>query len=100
MADKISDPEKWAPKGATVLSSASSAFKGATARWNAYGSPSFSQAVTPTSAEEVAEVVRRKAPYIVICITDNQGRSKLLRHQASHFSPRAGVMAMAPPCPS
>lgn len=48
---------KWPPAGVTVLNESSPAFGAATSRWNAYGSPSFDEAVIPTTAAQVAAIV-------------------------------------------
>jgi hypothetical protein len=58
MASWSSNDVKW-PVGVTAYYPNSSAFENATVRWNAYGSPNFTSAVSPTTAEEVAEIVRQ-----------------------------------------
>lgn len=52
------DGAKWPPQGVTVLEPTSPAFANATLRWNGYGAPTFNRAITPTSAAEVAAIVK------------------------------------------
>ena len=46
------------PAGSNIVYRGSDAFTEATVRWNAYGSPSYCAAVSPSSAEEVASIVK------------------------------------------
>ncbi|KAI1120067.1 FAD-binding domain-containing protein [Nemania abortiva] len=46
------------PAGVNIQYPGSSDFTNATARWNAYGAPSYCAAVSPSSEEEVASIVK------------------------------------------
>ncbi|KAI1103537.1 FAD-binding domain-containing protein [Jackrogersella minutella] len=46
------------PTDTSILYSSSDAFTDATVRWNAYGGPSYCAAVSPTTEEEVASIVK------------------------------------------
>ena len=47
---------QW-PNSTTVYYPDSDAFVNATARWNAYGAPDYSAAVSPSSVAEMIEIV-------------------------------------------
>ncbi|KAI1752889.1 FAD-binding domain-containing protein [Xylaria castorea] len=46
------------PTGASILYPPTDGFTNATARWNAYGGPSYCAAVSPSTEEEVASIVK------------------------------------------
>ncbi|KAI1169934.1 FAD-binding domain-containing protein [Nemania sp. FL0916] len=56
-AEAICRNADW-PPGVTILYSPTTAFTQATARWNAYGAPSYCAAVSPSTEEEVASIVK------------------------------------------
>ncbi|KAH9904840.1 FAD-binding domain-containing protein [Xylariomycetidae sp. FL2044] len=56
------------PVGVKVLTPASDAYHNATVRWSLYGAPSFKAAITPSTEEELASVVKiageAKVPFL------------------------------------
>ncbi|KAI0437928.1 FAD-binding domain-containing protein [Xylaria telfairii] len=67
------------PTDASILYPPTDAFTTATARWNAYGGPSYCAAVSPSSEEEVASVVKAanaaKIPFLATGGRHNFGTS-------------------------
>ncbi|KAK6200721.1 hypothetical protein LQW54_009602 [Pestalotiopsis sp. IQ-011] len=49
---------QWPPPGIAVSYPNSTSFVNETTRWNAHGSPMFSESTAPTSPDEVAEIVK------------------------------------------
>jgi hypothetical protein len=57
MSAQACESATWPPQGLTIVQSTSPAFLNATQRWNGYGAPKFDEAVTPSTAAEVMQVV-------------------------------------------